>query len=273
MNILQVLNNNIVMAKDDDGKKIVVVGTGIGYYRKKGDAIDESKIQQIFKLAEDKTQRLVRSIALDVIEIVKDIGNYALKNHGIELGDEVLFLLADHIDFAVKRLREGIELENPFLGEIKLLFKDEYEIGIYSKEIIEQRMNVDIPDEEVAYICMHIISAKYHKKKSVVSKTFEIVDTSIKYIKQNYMSNLKEDSISYNRLVTHLKFFAERYISDKETINNDELLNETLREKFEKEALCVNELSNILKEKYGREVTDSEKNYIIIHLRNCKNIE
>ena len=270
MNILQVLNNNIVMAKDDEGKKIVVVGTGIGYYRKKGDSIDETKVQQIFKLAEDKTQRLVRSMSLEVVEIVKDIGNYAIKYHGIELSDEVLFMLADHIDFAVKRLKEGLELDNPFLGEIKLLFKDEYDIGVYTKGIIEDRMKIEIPDEEVAYICMHIISAKYHKKKSVVSKTFEIVNIALKYIKENYLSDLKEDSISYNRLVTHLKFFAERYVNDNETVNNDTLLNETLRETFEEETACINELSDILKEKYGREVTDSEKNYIIIHLRNCK---
>lgn len=35
MIIQQVLNNNVVIALDENGNQIVVVGSGIGYYRKK----------------------------------------------------------------------------------------------------------------------------------------------------------------------------------------------------------------------------------------------
>ena len=271
MKIIQVLNNNVVMA-DENNEKVVAVGSGIGFYKKKGETIDESKIQQIFRLDDNKKQELVLSISPEVLEIVQNIGKYSNKEYDMELSDEVLLLLADHIDFAVKRLKENMDLENPFLEEVKLLFKNEYDIGVYSKELIEKAFSIQIPDAEIAYIAMHLISAKYHKKKSTVSKTFDVINTSLNYINETYLNNVKEDSLAYNRLVTHLKFFAERYINDEESSKKDDLLNETLKEAFKEETECINKLSKVLEDKYGKEVTQSEKNYIIIHLRNCKNI-
>lgn len=271
MKIKQVLNNNVVMA-DEDGKLVVVVGSGIGYYKKKGDSIDERKIQQIFRLVDNKSQDLSLSISPKIFEIVGNIKQYANDKYSLELSDEVLLLLADHIDFAIKRLKEKYELENPFLDEVKLLFKDEYDIGVYSKGLIEDAFGIEIPEAEIAYICMHLISAKYHKKRSTLSKTFKVIDISINYLNENYLGNVKEDSLAYNRLVTHLKFFAERYINDQESENDDNLLNETIRTAFKEETGCVNKLSEILEEQFGKRVTESEKNYIIIHLRNCKNV-
>ena len=271
MKITQVLNNNVVMA-NDEGQLVVVVGSGIGYYKKKGEPIEDKKIQQIFRLADNKSQDLSLSISPEIFEIVGNIKRYSKEKYDVELSDEVLLLLADHIDFAIKRLKENYDLENPFLEEVKLLFKDEYDIGVYSKRLIEKTFNINVPEAEIAYICMHLISEKYHKKRSTVSKTFMVINTSINYLNENYLGNVKEDSLAYNRLVTHLKFFAERYINNQENEKDDKLLNETIRTAFKEETECINKLSEILEENYGKKVTESEKNYIIIHLRNCKNV-
>ena len=43
MKILKVINNNVVSACDDKGKEIVVMGKGLGFGKKNGDILDESK--------------------------------------------------------------------------------------------------------------------------------------------------------------------------------------------------------------------------------------
>lgn len=54
MKIVQPLNNNVVMAYDRRQGEIVVVGTGVGFHAKKGDLVDEKKIQKIFVAGQNK---------------------------------------------------------------------------------------------------------------------------------------------------------------------------------------------------------------------------
>ena len=49
MKILKVINNNVVSACDDKGKEIVVMGKGLGFGKKNGDILDESKIEKSFR--------------------------------------------------------------------------------------------------------------------------------------------------------------------------------------------------------------------------------
>lgn len=44
--IVQPLNNNVVMGYDRKKGEVIIIGTGIGFRAKKGDQVDESKIQK-----------------------------------------------------------------------------------------------------------------------------------------------------------------------------------------------------------------------------------
>lgn len=130
-------------------------------------------------------------------------------------------------------------------------------------------MGKEIPDAEVGYIAMHIIASEFQKSRRTVSKTFEVIDLALKYIRDNYLTDVKEDSLAYTRLVTHVKYFAQRYVDNKESMDEDELLDQTIKERFQREVCCIEGLSEMLYRKYGRPVTVSEENYLVLHLRNC----
>ena len=83
------------------------------------------------------------------------------------------------------------------------------------------------------------------------------------------MTDVKEESLAYTRLVTHVKYFAQRYVDDKESVDEDELLDQTIKERFQREVVCIEGLSQMLYGKYGRYITVSEENYLVLHLRNC----
>lgn len=88
----------------------------------------------------------------------------------------------------------------------------------------------------------------------------------------HYLQDVKEDSLAYTRMVTHVKYFAQRYMADKETDEEDELLKKTIQETFHEEVSCIEGLSELLYEKFGRHITNAEGNYLVLHLRNCKTI-
>ena len=69
MKILKVINNNVVSACDDKGKEIVVMGKGLGFGKKNGDILDESKIEKKFSMPDESVSRLE--------EILKDISSAA----------------------------------------------------------------------------------------------------------------------------------------------------------------------------------------------------
>ncbi len=48
MRIEKVLNNNVVISLDASGKDVIVMGSGITFQKKRGDIIDQKKIERIF---------------------------------------------------------------------------------------------------------------------------------------------------------------------------------------------------------------------------------
>lgn len=60
MKIDKVMNNNVVSSIDEDGQEIIVVGTGIDFQGKEGKAVDEKKIQKIFRLEDPKMIRKLK---------------------------------------------------------------------------------------------------------------------------------------------------------------------------------------------------------------------
>ena len=50
MQIIKVINNNVISSEDDKGKEIIVMGKGIGFGKKAGEEIDETKIEKVCDL-------------------------------------------------------------------------------------------------------------------------------------------------------------------------------------------------------------------------------
>ncbi|MCD7806933.1 MAG: PRD domain-containing protein, partial [Lachnospiraceae bacterium] len=141
---------------------------------------------------------------------------------------------------------------------------------LYAKQKISEKFNIEIPNAEVGYIAMHLIASGRNQDKRVVNKVLQVINISLNYIRENYLTDVDEDSFAYSRLVTHVKYFAHRYVGNKETTDEDALLKKTIQEAFAEEMACIEGLSGLLYDKFGRHITDSEGNYLVLHLRNCK---
>lgn len=109
MIITKPLNNNVVMAKDQQQEEVIVVGTGIGFHKKAGDIIDEQKIQKVFSVADNnKLAELISQIPGQYIELTEKIVQYAKRKYNLILNENIYLGLTDHIYFALQRIQEGI---------------------------------------------------------------------------------------------------------------------------------------------------------------------
>lgn len=273
MIITKPLNNNVVMAKDQQQEEVIVVGTGIGFHKKAGDIIDEQKIQKVFSVADNnKLAELISQIPGQYIELTEKIVQYAKRKYNLILNENIYLGLTDHIYFALQRIQEGIDLENSLLIDIQQFYQQEYKIGLYAKEMINRMFHIQIPNDEVGYIAMHIIENSFQQKREDFDAIFKVVNESVSFIRKYYLKDVKENSLAYTRLVNHVKYFAKRFIEGKENQSQNRLLKETIQGVFKEEQECIDQLSKYLEDKFDKEMSDSEKNYLVLHLRNCQEL-
>lgn len=275
MIIKKLLNNNVVIASDRNGDEVVVMGIGIGFKMKIGEAIDKSKVQKIFVLKDygSKLNQLIEDIPIEFLEITEEIVDYAKKKFNLTLKKNIYLSLTDHLHFALERQRMDINLDNPFLHDIKQFYPDEYKIGLYAREVIKETTSIIIPDDEVGYIAMHIVESAYDQDRRSIETSVTLMNEVLVQISKELNLELDEESLKFNRLIIHVKHFARRYIKNEENEHKDRLLDETLKKVFPEECKCVDKISLNLKKRYGRKMSNSEKNYLIIHLRNCRDIK
>lgn len=138
MEAVKVYNNNAVSAVQPDGREVVLVGSGVGFAKKPGDTIDERKIEKTYYIQSEfqtKFLQLMKDAGPDAIRAAEDILKYA-RGKGLELKDQLLVSLIDHICFAIERYEQGIDLPYLMLAETRLLYPREFEAGRWALDQI-----------------------------------------------------------------------------------------------------------------------------------------
>lgn len=273
MKIEKILNNNAVVIKKDDNEKIVM-GCGIAFKKKVGDDVPEDKVDKIFLLSNkevnNKFQELVSDIPMEYIELGEKIIVLAKAQLGKRISEKIYISLVDHIYTAIIRFLEGVEVKNPLLWDIKRFYKDEYNIGIISLDMIEEKFGVRLPDDEAGFIALHIVNAEMNGDRDEVKRTYKItkvIQEISNIVKYNFKITFDEDSVYYYRFISHLKFFSDRLFSEKtyKDENNDDLFG-IIRSKYKSSFECVEKISKFIEEKYNYFVSDEEKLYLTIHI-------
>ncbi|GAK11681.1 beta-glucoside bgl operon antiterminator, BglG family [Geomicrobium sp. JCM 19039] len=274
MKIIKVLNNNAVIILDEDEQEQIAIGNGVGFNKRKHDPISEEKIEKRFVLkGHEKLQELLVQIPQEHFHISKEIIAHAEKQLKTTLHDQILLALTDHISFAIEREAQGIHLKNKLLNEIKILYKAEYEIGLWAIGFIKDEINVQMPIDEAAFIALHIHTMKFKagNVQETVRQTSMLRDM-VEIIKSNLHLSFAEDAISYERLITHLRFALARTY-DQTAHAMDKEMQQMIKRKFKVSHQCAEEVAKTLASKYDITLPGDELCYIALHIERLRNTE
>ncbi|EJQ14560.1 transcription antiterminator LicT [Bacillus cereus] len=271
MEVKRNLNNNVVITEDKNGKEIIVMGKGIGYQKSKGDVIDESKVNKIFRIANqdisNKLQELLNNIPIEHMKLSDEIIGYAQRKLGKKLNEGIYISLSDHMHNAIQRIKEGIQIKNALLWEIKRFYKDEFNIGMKALDIIERETHIRLPDDEAGFIAFHIVNAQLHKEQPIVHEITQLIQEVLTIVRVHFGIEIIEESVSFYRFISHLKFFASRLITNSTySDESDEELFEIIKNKYVKEFECVSKIQLFIQKKYGHYLTSNEMIYLTIHV-------
>lgn len=270
MIIKKILNNNVVTSTSENGQEIIVVGNGIGWKQKVGQEIEDSKIEKIFRMdtasSTAKLKQLFIEVKIESINASTEIIEYAKKNLNKDLNKNIYITLTDHIDFAIERFERGIEFKNVLYWEIRKIYKKEFEIGQYALNIIEKHFGVRLPEEEAAAIATYIINAEFDGNMSHTESMIRIVKKAINVVSLFVGKQLDEDSLDYQRFVTHLLFFAQRVIEQKFLEVKSDCLVDTIKKEYPQEYKCARKIADFVSREYDIEIGDEETTFLAVHI-------
>lgn len=271
MIIQKIYNNNIVLVMDKESKKeLVLTGCGIGFQKKIGQDVDKSKIEKKFitedEIFTNKILKLAKEVDENIFNISSKIIEYAQNYLNTELDEYIYASLTDHISFAFKRYEEKVEIKNDLLYEIRRIHKKEFEIGKWAIDYIEQKYNVKFPIDEAGFIAMHIVNANYKESTSESFLMTKIVKDILNIIRYYYSIEFEENDFNYDRLITHLKFFASRLIK-KETLKNkdNELIN-IIKVQYNDAYNCACKIKEFIENNHEYIVSEDEILYLTLHI-------
>ena len=275
MKIDKIFNNNAVIVKEDNGRESVIIGCGLAFRKKVGDKVDESLIEKTFILKEkdtlEKFKMILEHIPTEQISLCYDIVEYAKNMLNCELNDYIYVTLTDHISYTLKLFDEGIERPNILIWEIKKFYPKEYNIGLKALEFIESELGKKINEEEAGNIALHLITAQINGKSDktdiAYSMTKKIQDI-LNIVKYTYDIELDEQSLNYERFITHLRFFFKRLNNKTQYRNeNEDFLLQQVKEKYKDAYKCMLKIEKYL----NIELSHEEQLYLTLHIKRIVN--
>lgn len=269
MVIEKILNNNVIITTDENNKEIVVMGRGLAYKKRTGDYIPKDKVDKVFKLSDpnmsDKFKELIADIPIKYMELSDEIILQAREKLGKRLNDSIYISLTDHMHTAIERAREGVNVKNALLWDIKRFYKNEFKIGLQALDYIEEKFEIRLPDDEAGFIAIHIVNAQMDQNIKIIYEITQIIQEITNVVKYYYGISFDEDSVYYYRFITHLKYFAERLVSNKSHEDNEDDLLDVIKVKYKNAYNCIEKISEFINKKYNYDLTDEEKLYLTIH--------
>jgi len=273
MQIDRILNNNVVITLGENQQETVVMGKGIGFQKKPGESINPQLIEKIFSLNNpysDHFKALLEQVPASCISATEEIIELAKTRLATKLHASVLISLVDHLHYALQRFAENITIPNALLWEIKKLYASEFAIGKESLQIIYRHTGVLLPEDEAGYIALHLVNAQLNDNMQNTMKITRFMQDILSLVQYHFALEYNEDSLSYQRFITHLKFFAQR-IFDRKFVNNDDpSLPRLVREKYVASHECAEKINKYIALHHNHALTEDELMFLTIHIEQLR---
>ena len=243
--VKKVLNSSVVLTEDEN--EVIFLGKGIGFGEKRGMEISYTNEDQLFVPVSSNQHlyvlSLLESIDNDVIEITNDIVNMAKQKINQELAPRLMFVLMDYIDFMLKKLRKGIDIQNKLYWKVKNYYPLEFEISKQAVKLLEDKFNLLIP----------------------------MVDDVMSIVRCLSNKSFKTNSLQYKSLLTDVKLFIERVRNETQYDTDDIGLINCIMKKYSNSAEIVGKIKKFILRKYNYTITFEESMFLIINIESIGN--
>lgn len=274
MEILRVFNNNVVLAKDATGEKIIT-GRGIGFKARPGQPVDSSKVVRIFVPAEgrdpDHIATMLTEIPLAHMTLVTDAVTAAGLPESMTKNASLLVALADHIGFAIMRAANGQRADYPLLAEVSQLYSEEYAqaqaILSHINHALNDRRIAPLPRSEAVAITLHLVNAGFATGDLSFTYTMTgVLQQLLTIIESDFGITLEPETVNVGRFITHLRYLFVRIAKHEQLKDHSSAIGQAIRDSAPEAFRCAQRISAVIELRLGSGLTEDEVSYLTLHI-------
>ncbi|KRM23650.1 PRD domain-containing protein [Latilactobacillus graminis] len=268
-------NNNAALVEDEQALEWIVIGNGVGFGKHLGDLIDETKIERRFIATGpkgfDTTQiQALTTINAKLLAIMAEMVTLVESALNTQITDHQYLILADHLQFAIKRTdAQAMLTDQSLFWELRSLFPTEYQVAQRIIQLINQKLALQLPDDETVPLTYHLVNIK--NGDSAIEDTMimtKLVANIISIVQKNYGIILDETSFNASRFISHLRYFIIRRLKQSPAVNaqlDPELLAMMIT-RYPQAYHVVQQITTFLNHERAWVLQPDEAVYLLLHI-------
>lgn len=272
--IARILNHNSFMGiQGENNSECLVMGKGVVFGKKVGQTIeipDDAKIYSLHELTERGAAKdIIKSVSPLCLELANEVLSKAEQEFG-KVDKSILFTMADHLDFAIRRIQNGEQISNPLTDDIRVMFYKEYKVASCIRELIYKKLKITIDEHEIGYIALHVHAAIVDEKVSQAMEIARTVRECILLVERETGKSIDVVSLSYNRLMNHVRYMVARAIHGEMLKMS---LNDYMSVKFPEPYNAAERICHEMEKSLKLPIPDVEIGYLAMHLERMMDAE
>lgn len=260
-------HNTLIVIGIEDNQEYLLIGKGVGFGRKVSERLEAPENCTVYSLKESTERGQAKNLVKGIDPVFLEIAEQVLKESERIFGKidwSILFPMADHIAFAVKRIQNQEQISNPLTGDICALFHMEYKTAECIRPILRERLHVEIDEHEIGYIALHIHSAIEDENVALSMQIVRTVRECIELVERETGRRIDVMSLSYNRLMNHVRYMAARVIKGEKLKLN---MNDYMAVKFPDEFRMASMVCSYLEKCLKKPLDEVEIGYLAMHIQ------
>ncbi|WP_137625070.1 PRD domain-containing protein [Lactiplantibacillus pingfangensis] len=267
MKAIKKINNNTAVCLDADNHELIAIGRGVGFPEMPYEISDMKQVERTFYDVDSMYIDLASQIPETVLNVAIKIVDMVRLQITEPVSSNLVFTLADHVNFAIERRKKGIVITAPLQYDVQNLYTDEYNLGLRALKIVNQDLKVRLPEEEATNLALHFINAETVTVKQLENQDNNTLINRITEIISGYFNlYIDKHSFNYSRFATHLQYLLKRQSRGQGIKTENNVMYQEMVKQFPDTDKCVQKISLFLNDEANMQLSDEEKLYLMLHV-------
>ena len=253
-----------IESKND--QECLIMGKGVAFGKKVGQTVSVTGDARVYSLKEltdrGEAKDIIKSVSPLCLELANEVLDQAEEEFG-KVDRSILFTMADHLDFAVRRIQNGEQISNPLTDDIRIMFYKEYKVAGCIRDLLKEKLGIRIDEHEIGYIALHVHAAIVDENVSQAMEIARTVRECICMVEEETGKSIDVMSLSYNRLMNHVKFMVARALNKESLkVNMNDYVEHNFPQSYELARIVCDHLSKALRV----QLEEIEIGYLAMHI-------
>ena len=264
------LNNNVVLARDEIGREAILTGRGLGFQRKRGQDVDPSLISRRYIPADNarSVAEVIAGIPLERLALAERVFRKAARELGADVPSSTIIAVVDHINQAMERVRQGLTMDYPLRAEVAHLHPEELRLAETMVAELNAAQEIQLPGGEAVALALHLFTAAIGAPSSqAAGEQSRLIGQVMELLEKTYGEAFDPDSFNAARFAVHLRYFLVRARTAVQIEDGTvSLVAQALRSSAPDSYRVALRIRDLMEIRLGVAVTEDETAYLALHI-------